>query len=101
MRFLNIVLAVTAVVFILSVQPRSASRVLDGEKDEWMKIRIVPLQSMLGAGPVPPSGPSSCTRIPENGPPCPNGMKFAGHAMPPPRARSHASTPVVMATENK
>ena len=47
MRFLNIVLAVTAVVFILSVQPGSASRVLDGEKEEWMKIRIVPLKSML------------------------------------------------------
>ena len=100
MRFLNIVLAVTAVVFILSVQPRSASRVLDGEKEEWMKIRIVPLKSML-SGPVPPSGPSSCGHIPEKGSPCTDGMKFAGHAMPPPRAGSHVSTPVVMATEHK
>ena len=62
--------------------------------------KIVPLKSML-LGPVPPSGLSSCSRVPEKGLPCPNGMKFGGHAMPPPRARSHASTPVVMATERK
>ena len=100
MRFLKIVLVVTAVVFILSVQPHNACRVLDGEKEEWMKIRIVPLKSML-SGPVPPSGPSSCSHIPEKGSPCPSGMKFTGHAIPPHRASSHASTPVVMATEHK
>ena len=85
MRFLNIVLAVTALFLILSVQPGSGTRVLDGEKDEWMKIRIVPLQSILQSGPVPPSGPSSCTKIPEHGPPCPSGKKFAGHTTPPAR----------------
>ena len=94
MRFFKIVLAVTAVVFILSIQPHSASRVLDGEKEEWMKIRIVPLKSMF-------SGPSSCGHILEKSSPCPNGMKFAGHAIPPHRASLHANTPVVMATEHK
>ena len=90
MRFLNIALAVTALVLVLSVQPHSAGRVLDGEKEEWIKIRFVPLQS-LSSGPVPPSGSSSCSHIPEKGaPPCHNGMKFAGHAKPPP--------PFVMAT---
>ena len=85
MRFLNIVLAVTALVLILSVQPGSGSRVLDGEKDEWMKIRIIPLRSILQSGSVPPSGPSSCTKIPKPGSPCPSGKKFAGHTTPPER----------------
>ena len=84
MRFL--VLAVTALVLILStVQPGSGSRVLDGEKDEWMKIRIIPLRSILQSGSVPPSGPSSCTKIPEPGSPCPSGKKLAGHTTPPQR----------------
>ena len=70
MRFLNVVLAVTALVFVLSVKPHSAIRVLDGEKEEWTKMRIVPLQSML-----------------------------SGHAMPPPSAHHSPRPPVVMATE--
>ena len=98
MRFLNVVLAVTALVFVLSVKPHSAIRVLDGEKEEWTKMRIVPLQSML-SGPVPSSGPSSCSHIPENAPPCPNGRKLSGHAMPPPSAHHSPRPPVVMATE--
>ena len=76
MRFLNIALAVTALVLVLSVQPHSAGRVLDGEKEEWIKIGLVSLQS-LNSGTVPPSGSSSCSLIPEKGaPPCHNGINF-------------------------
>lgn len=81
---LNLVLAVTVLVFVLSVEQHTAVRVFDGKREERInKTRIISreLQSAL-SGPVPSSGPSSCSRIPDSGaPPCPDVKKLAGHAM--------------------
>ncbi|KAL1561811.1 hypothetical protein AAHA92_04469 [Salvia divinorum] len=46
---------------------------------QWLKSQFLLLES-LARGPVPPSGPSSCTNIPgQGGPPCPlNEKHFAG-----------------------
>ena len=54
MRFLTVVLAVTAIVFLLSVQPHNASGVPSGEKNEWKKKRINIFLQSLQAGPVSP-----------------------------------------------
>ena len=101
MRSLTIVLAVTAVVFLLSVQPNHASRVPNGEKKEWKKKRINIVLQSLQAGPVSPSAPSPCTRIPGKGPPCMINKNFASHALPPPRPSPPATSSVVMATKQK
>ena len=62
----------------ISLNGSNAARVLPMEK--WLiKSQLLLLES-LPRGPVPPSGPSSCTYIPgQGGPPCPlNEKHFAG-----------------------
>ncbi|WJZ90605.1 hypothetical protein VitviT2T_009736 [Vitis vinifera] len=74
MRFLNVVFTVTALVFLLSVQPHNAARVQQG-------------------GPVPPPGPNPCGKTPVEGPPCKH--------PPASPARAHATAPAVKATMHK
>ncbi|CAL5427473.1 unnamed protein product [Camellia sinensis] len=80
MRPQNIVLAILALVFLLSIKPLEASRVL---YEERMKTENLLLQS-LDHSPTPPSAPGGGSHIPassttfntisEKG--------FAGHTMP-------------------
>lgn len=80
MRGISIVLAIVAVVFVLSIKPYGASRVLEGEKQEWMK-KAYNLLPNLQKAPIPPPG-NNCSRVPGKGSnPCPpstiNQMGFA------------------------
>ncbi|KAL1536097.1 hypothetical protein AAHA92_28799 [Salvia divinorum] len=61
----------------ISLNGANAARALPME--QWLKSQLLLLES-LPRGPVPPSGPSSCTYIPgQGGPPCPlNEKHFAG-----------------------
>lgn len=81
MGFLNIALA-AFLLLSLHVQTYQASRILSG--DLYSKELV--LQS-LPRGPVPPSGASGCTHIPNTGgPSCPNTvntMNVAGHVLSP------------------
>ncbi|KAK7344583.1 hypothetical protein VNO77_14360 [Canavalia gladiata] len=71
MRVLNIILVLLLLLTIMHVQPNLAGRVLNIEKKQLI------LQS-LDKGPIPPSGPSGCTFIPNTGgTPCPVGHSVA------------------------
>ncbi|GMP90720.1 hypothetical protein CsSME_00041710 [Camellia sinensis var. sinensis] len=91
MRPQNIVLAILALVFLLSIKPLEASRVLYKER---MKTKNLLLQS-LDHSLTPPSAPSGGTHsaasnttintISEKG--------FAGHTMPPPPVNPRLTVP--------
>ncbi|MED6131601.1 hypothetical protein PIB30_011203 [Stylosanthes scabra] len=75
MRVLKIVLALFLLLSIVHVQPNQAIRVMNMKKQ-------LGLMETLDKGPVPPSGPSSCTFIPgSGGTRCPpvNEMNVAGN----------------------
>jgi hypothetical protein len=86
MRHLNLLLAVTAVVFLMNMHTEEGFRVM--EEEGTNKDLLV---ESLQKGPVPPSAPSGCTYIPgRGGAPCTSQRGFAGHAMAPPQAYSNA-----------
>nr|KYP60785.1 hypothetical protein KK1_023198 [Cajanus cajan] len=58
MKVLNIILTLILVLAIIHVQPNLAGRVLNMKEQ---------LMSLDDKGPVPPSGPSTCTYIPGSG----------------------------------
>ncbi|CAK9143558.1 unnamed protein product [Ilex paraguariensis] len=72
------------ILILLCLQQCKASRMLDGEEQEWVKKGDTDVLQSLQRGPVPPSGPSGCTNIPgSGGPNCPiKQMNFAGVALP-------------------
>ena len=73
MKFLNVVFTIMALAFLLTVQPHhAAARVLEGEQKEYLieKRLLSLLENPQHMGPVPPSSPNSCEKIPINGLPC-------------------------------
>ena len=96
MRFLTVVLAVTAIVFLLSVQPHNASGVPNGEKNEWKKKRINIFLQSLQANPVSPSTPNSRQR-----PALHHWPELCKPCRASPRPSPPATIAVVMATEHK
>ncbi|KAL7200852.1 hypothetical protein ACSBR1_032720 [Camellia fascicularis] len=88
MRPQNIVFAILVLVFLLSIKPLEASRVLYKEQ---MKTKNLLLQS-LDHSPITPSGPDGHSNIPTPSPPhgassttinTINEKGFAGHSPPP------------------
>ena len=81
MRHLNLLLAVTVVVFLMNMHAEEGCRVME----EGMNKDL--LLESLQKGRVPPSAPNGCTYIPgRGGAPCTSQRGFAGHAMAPPQA---------------
>ncbi|KAL7172545.1 hypothetical protein ACSBR2_032102 [Camellia fascicularis] len=98
MRPQNIVLAIVALVFLLSMKPLEASRVL---YEERMKTENRLLQS-LNHSPTPPSAPSDVSNIPTPFPPhrassttinTISEKGFAGHIMPTPPVNPRLTVP--------
>ncbi|KAF5930490.1 hypothetical protein HYC85_031363 [Camellia sinensis] len=81
MRPQNIVFAILALVFLLSIKPLEASRVLYKER---IKTENLLLQS-LNHSPTPPSRPSGGSHIPASSTTINTISEkgFAGHTMPP------------------
>ena len=102
MRVLSFVLAIIAMVFLLSIKPYEACRMLDGEEKEWFKNKKMVFQSLQSQ-----PGPDPCTYIPTpSGPSCKIKQKnFARHITspppPPPRAYPKFMVPGGVATNRK
>ncbi|KAI7983767.1 hypothetical protein LOK49_LG15G00610 [Camellia lanceoleosa] len=99
MRPQNIVLAILALVFLLSIKPLEANRVLYKEQ---MKTKNILLQS-LDHSAITPSGPSGSTNLPTPSPPhipassttinTISEKDFVGHTMPPPPVNPRLTIP--------
>ncbi|KAL7200854.1 hypothetical protein ACSBR1_032722 [Camellia fascicularis] len=87
MRTQNIVLAILMLVFLLSIKPLEASRVL---YEERMKTENLLLQS-LDHSPTTPSGPSGGSHIPTSSTTINTISEkgFAGHTIPHPHPHPH------------
>ncbi|KAM7527273.1 hypothetical protein LguiB_030683 [Lonicera macranthoides] len=95
MRPLTILVTIMALVFLLSIKPLEACRVLAGEKEEWMnkKANNILLLPYLQAGVVRPPG-NGCTSTPgQGGNPCRKTIEEKGFA-----SRVRVSPPSVHAT---
>ncbi|KAI7982746.1 hypothetical protein LOK49_LG15G00609 [Camellia lanceoleosa] len=91
MRPQNIVLAILALVFLLSIKPLEASRVLYKER---MKTENLLLQS-LDHSPTPPSAPDDHSHIPASSTTINTISEkgFAGHTMPSPPVNPQLTDP--------
>lgn len=102
MRQQNILLVfVTVVLLVISMQRNEACRILDKEEEEkYWKPKDIVLQSLRGS--VPSSG-NGCRNTPNGGGNhcVTNQMNFAGRAMPPPRVYSDHVTSLGVATDRK
>ena len=83
-RPLIILVTIMALIFLLSIKPYGACRVLEGEKEEWMNKKansILLLQNLQKGGEHTPG--NGCHGTPnQGGNPCPatiGEMDFAGH----------------------
>jgi len=78
MKFLNFILALIVFLAVVHVEPNLATRVLNTKEQ-------LSLVSVDEKGPVPPSGPSTCTHIPGTGgkncPPLEEIMNVAGNTL--------------------
>lgn len=82
MRPLSILVTIMALVFLLSIKPYQACRVLEGEKEGWMnkKANNILLLPNLQAGAVRPPG-NGCTGTPgQGGNPCRKTIEEKGFA---------------------
>ncbi|KAL2236441.1 UNVERIFIED_CONTAM: hypothetical protein Sindi_0835800 [Sesamum indicum] len=83
-----VVAIVMGLVFLLSIKPHEATRILDEEEELWMKKEQNLLLPSLQRRPVRPPAPNGCTWIPGGGGrPCAasiSGRNFAGRKVAPP-----------------
>ncbi|KAI3449740.1 hypothetical protein Pfo_006405, partial [Paulownia fortunei] len=92
MKSPKVILAIVALVFLLSIKPFEATRILDEEEEQWMKRgQNLLLPSLQRGRPVGPPSPNGCTWIPgSGGKPCTasiserNFAVIASHPPPPP-----------------
>ncbi|KAK4441606.1 hypothetical protein Salat_0495500 [Sesamum alatum] len=91
---------ILAIVFLLSVKPHEATRILDEEEQLWMKKDQNLLLPSLQRRPVRPPAPNGCTWIPGGGGrPCTasiSGRNFAGRKVPPPPPQASDAYPKQM-----
>ncbi|KAG8389240.1 hypothetical protein BUALT_Bualt02G0208300 [Buddleja alternifolia] len=90
MRCAKVILAIIiALVFLLNIKQYEATRVLDEDKEQWLKKdQNLLLQSFQRGRPTGTPSPNGCTWVPgSSGPPCKASISernFAGIAPPPP-----------------
>ncbi|GFP99591.1 hypothetical protein PHJA_002103200 [Phtheirospermum japonicum] len=71
MKFTKIILAIIALIFILSMKKYKAIRILDEEEEQWMKREQNLLLPALQRRPIRTPAPNGCTWIPgSRGRPC-------------------------------
>ncbi|KAL3620620.1 hypothetical protein CASFOL_035532 [Castilleja foliolosa] len=65
MKFTKTILAIIALIFILSIKEHEATRILDEEQELWMHRDLLP--SLQRGRPVRTPAPNGCTWIPGSG----------------------------------
>lgn len=98
-----LILAIMALVFLLSIKPYEATRILDEEEQQWMKSGQNLLLPSLqwGRRSVEPPSPNGCTWIPgSGGKPCTASISQRNFALiashPPPPPATHDAYPKQM-----